>query len=125
MWRWWVSSGGGKTTLCSLIPRFYDVDGGTVKLDGTDIRKIYLKDLRRQIGIVQQDVYLFAENIMENIRYGRPDATDEEVIEAAKLANAHGFIIAAAGWLSDRYRSARRQAVGRPEAASVHRTGYF
>ena len=86
------SSGGGKTTLCSLIPRFYDVDGGIVKLDGTDIRKIYLKDLRRQIGIVQQDVYLFAENIMENIRYGRPDATDEEVIEAAKLANADGFI---------------------------------
>ena len=86
------SSGAGKTTLCSLIPRFYDVDGGTVKLDGTDIRKIYLKDLRRQIGIVQQDVYLFAENIMENIRYGRPDATDEEVIEAAKLANADGFI---------------------------------
>ena len=86
------SSGGGKTTLCSLIPRFYDVDGGTVKLDGTDIRKIYLKDLRRQIGIVQQDVYLFAENIMENIRYGRPDATDEEVIEAAKLANSDGFI---------------------------------
>lgn len=86
------SSGGGKTTLCSLIPRFYDVDGGAVKLDGTDIRKIYLKDLRRQIGIVQQDVYLFAENIMENIRYGRPDATDEEVIEAAKLANADGFI---------------------------------
>ena len=86
------SSGGGKTTLCSLIPRFYDVDGGTVKLDGTDIRKIYLKDLRRQIGIVQQDVYLFAENIMENIRYGRPDATDEEVIEAARLANADGFI---------------------------------
>ena len=86
------SSGGGKTTLCSLIPRFYDVDGGAVKLDGTDILKIYLKDLRRQIGIVQQDVYLFAENIMENIRYGRPDATDEEVIEAAKLANADGFI---------------------------------
>ena len=86
------SSGGGKTTLCSLIPRFYDVDGGAVKLDGTDIRKIYLKDLRRQIGIVQQDVYLFAENIMENIRYGRPGATDEEVIEAAKLANADGFI---------------------------------
>lgn len=86
------SSGGGKTTLCSLIPRFYDVDGGAVKLDGIDIRKLYLKDLRRQIGIVQQDVYLFAENIMENIRYGRPDATDEEVIEAAKLANADGFI---------------------------------
>ena len=87
------SSGGGKTTLCSLIPRFYDVDGGRILLDGMDIRKIRLEDLRRQIGIVQQDVYLFAENIMENIRYGKPDATDEEVIEAAKLANAHDFIM--------------------------------
>ena len=87
------SSGGGKTTLCSLIPRFYDVDGGRILLDGTDIRRMKLADLRRQIGIVQQDVYLFAENIMENIRYGRPDATDQEVIEAAKLANAHEFIM--------------------------------
>ena len=86
------SSGGGKTTLCSLIPRFYDVDAGKILLDGQDIRKIKLKDLRKQIGIVQQDVYLFAENIMENIRYGRPDATDEEVIRAAKLANADTFI---------------------------------
>ena len=86
------SSGGGKTTLCSLIPRFYDVDAGEILLDGQDIRKIKLKDLRRQSGIVQQDVYLFAENIMENIRYGRPDATDEEVIRAAKLANADTFI---------------------------------
>ncbi len=86
------SSGGGKTTLCSLIPRFYDVDAGRILLDGTDIRKIRLEDLRRQIGIVQQDVYLFAENIMENIRYGKPDATDEEVIRAARLANAHEFI---------------------------------
>ena len=86
------SSGGGKTTLCSLIPRFYDVDSGRILLDGRDIRKIKLEDLRRQIGIVQQDVYLFAENVMENIRYGRPDATDEEVIRAAKLANAHEFI---------------------------------
>ena len=86
------SSGGGKTTLCSLIPRFYDVDAGKILLDGQDIRKIRLKDLRRQIGIVQQDVYLFAENIMENIRYGRPDATDEEVIRASKLANADTFI---------------------------------
>ncbi|MDO5807736.1 MAG: ABC transporter ATP-binding protein [Lachnospiraceae bacterium] len=86
------SSGGGKTTLCSLIPRFYDVDAGKILLDGQDIRKIKLKDLRIQIGIVQQDVYLFAENIMENIRYGRPDATDEEVIRAAKLANADTFI---------------------------------
>lgn len=87
------SSGGGKTTLCSLIPRFYDVDGGRILLDGTDIRQIRLKSLRDHIGIVQQDVYLFAENVMENIRYGRPDATDEEVIAAAKMANAHEFIM--------------------------------
>ncbi len=86
------SSGGGKTTLCSLIPRFYDVDAGRILLDGTDIRRIRLADLRRQIGIVQQDVYLFAENVMENIRYGRPDASDEEVIAAARMANAHEFI---------------------------------
>ena len=87
------TSGAGKTTLCSLIPRFYDVSSGAIYLDGKDIRKIKLKDLRNQIGIVQQDVYLFAGNIMENIRYGRPDATDEEVIRAAKLANAHDFIM--------------------------------
>lgn len=87
------TSGAGKTTLCSLIPRFYDVTGGTITLDGIDIRKIKLDDLRRQIGIVQQDVYLFAGTIMENIRYGKPDATDEEVIRAAKAANAHDFIM--------------------------------
>lgn len=87
------ASGGGKTTLCSLIPRFYEVEKGRVLLDGTDIRKIRLKDLRDHIGIVQQDVYLFMEDVMENIRYGRPGATDEEVIEAAKRANAHEFIM--------------------------------
>lgn len=87
------TSGAGKTTLCSLIPRFYDVSSGKILLDGTDIRKIKLKDLHRQIGIVQQDVYLFAGTIMENIRYGKPDATDEEVIRAAKAANAHDFIM--------------------------------
>jgi len=88
------SSGGGKTTLASLIPRFYDVVEGRILLDGMDIRGIKLASLRSQIGIVQQDVYLFAENIMENIRYGKPDATDEEVISAAKCANAHEFIMA-------------------------------
>lgn len=87
------SSGAGKTTLCSLIPRFYEVSEGAVLLDGTDIRKIHLKDLRRQIGIVQQDVYLFAGTVLENIRYGKPDATDEEVMAAAKAANAHEFIM--------------------------------
>ncbi|MCI7813818.1 MAG: ABC transporter ATP-binding protein [Lachnospiraceae bacterium] len=87
------ASGGGKTTLCSLIPRFYEVEKGRILLDGTDIREIQLKDLRDHIGIVQQDVYLFMEDVMENIRYGKPDATDEEVIEAAKRANAHEFIM--------------------------------
>ncbi|MDO4634088.1 MAG: ABC transporter ATP-binding protein [Eubacteriales bacterium] len=86
------SSGAGKTTLCSLIPRFYDVTDGEISIDGKDIRKVKLKSLRDQIGIVQQDVYLFAGTVMDNIRYGRPDATDEEVIEAAKNANAHEFI---------------------------------
>lgn len=88
------SSGGGKSTLCSLIPRFYDVVDGRITLDGTDIRKIKLADLRNHIGIVQQDVYLFAENVMENIRYGCPSATDEEVVRAAVRANAHEFIMA-------------------------------
>ena len=87
------SSGAGKTTLCSLIPRFYDVTGGAVLLDGIDIRDVKLKDLRRQIGIVQQDVYLFAGTILENIRYGKPEATDEEVVNAAMAANAHEFIM--------------------------------
>ncbi len=87
------SSGGGKTTLCSLIPRFYDVTKGSIRIDGKDIRDVKLKSLRENIGIVQQDVYLFAGTVYENIRYGKPDATKEEVIEAAKLANAHDFIM--------------------------------
>ncbi len=87
-------SGVGKTTLCNLIPRFYDVSTGRISIDGMDIRKMTQKSLREQIGMVQQDVYLFAGNIMENIRYGRPDATDEEVREAAIRANAHAFIMA-------------------------------
>lgn len=87
------SSGVGKTTLCSLIPRFYDVSEGSIQIDGMDIRHIKLADLRNNIGIVQQDVYLFAGTIMDNIRYGNPNATDEEVIRAAKRANAHEFIM--------------------------------
>lgn len=116
------SSGGGKTTLCSLIPRFYDVDGGRILLDGTDIRKIRLRDLRNQIGIVQQDVYLFAENIMENIRYGRPDATDEEVIRAAKLANADEFITQLPdGYLTDIGQRGVKLSGGQKQRLSIAR----
>lgn len=86
-------SGVGKTTLCSLIPRFYDVSGGSILIDGQDIREVTSKSLRDNIGIVQQDVYLFADSVMDNIRYGKPDATDAEVIEAAKRADAHEFIL--------------------------------
>lgn len=88
------SSGAGKSTLCNLIPRFYDVTGGAIRIDGTDIRDMTIKSLRRNIGIVQQDVYLFAGTVMDNIRYGKPDATEEEIIQAAKQANAHEFIMA-------------------------------
>lgn len=87
------SSGAGKSTLCSLIPRFYDVTSGSIRIDGRDIRDITLKSLRDHIGIVQQEVYLFVGTIYDNIRYGKPDATYEEVIQAAKEANAHEFIL--------------------------------
>lgn len=87
------SSGAGKSTLCSLIPRFYDVTGGSITIDDVDIRSIKLKSLRSKIGIVQQDVYLFVGTVYDNILYGRPDATREEVIQAAKNANAHEFIM--------------------------------
>lgn len=87
------SSGAGKTTLCSLIPRFYEVTFGTVYVDDVDIRQYSLKSLRKNIGVVQQDVYLFAGTVIDNIRYGKPDATRDEIIEAAKSANAHEFIM--------------------------------
>lgn len=85
-------SGGGKTTICSLIPRFYDIEKGKITVDGLDIRDVTLKSLRENIGIVQQDVYLFSGSVMENIAYGKPDATPEEVYEAARLAGAEEFI---------------------------------
>lgn len=85
-------SGGGKTTLCNLIPRFYDVSGGTITVDGTSIRNLTLKSLRQNIGIVQQDVYLFSGTVYDNIVYGKPGASREEVIEAAKKAGADEFI---------------------------------
>lgn len=86
-------SGGGKTTLCNLIPRFYDTTGGTITIDGTDIRKMTLKSLREQIGMVQQEVYLFSGTVYENIAYGKPGASREAVVEAAKKAGAHEFIL--------------------------------
>ena len=86
-------SGGGKTTLCSLIPRFYDVTDGTISIDGKDIKSLKLKSLRSNIGVVQQDIYLFSGTVYENIEYGRPGATKAEIMEAAKLAGAHDFIM--------------------------------
>lgn len=87
------TSGVGKSTLCSLIPRFYDVSEGRILIDGEDIRNFTTKSLRNNIGIVQQDVYLFAGSVMDNIRYGRPDATEAEIVAAAQNANAHEFIM--------------------------------
>jgi ATP-binding cassette subfamily B protein len=86
-------SGSGKTTFCSLIPRFYEVNDGSITIDGIDIRDVTLESLRRNIGMVQQDVYMFSGTVEENILYGKPDAVKEEVINAAKLANAHEFIM--------------------------------
>ena len=85
-------SGGGKSTLCQLIPRFYDVTSGSVKLDGMDVRQVTQASLRQNVGVVQQDVFLFADTILENIRYGRPDATEAEVVEAARRAEIYDDI---------------------------------
>lgn len=85
-------SGGGKTTLCNLIPRFYDVTGGKILIDGQDVRSVTLRSLREAIGVVQQDVYLFSGTVAENIAYGRPGATRAEIEEAARLAGADGFV---------------------------------
>ena len=85
-------SGGGKTTLCSLLPRFYDTTGGSILIDGSDVRSVTLRSLRNAIGIVQQDVYMFSGSIRDNIAYGKPGATDEEVLQAAKSAGIHDFV---------------------------------
>jgi ATP-binding cassette subfamily B protein len=87
-------SGGGKTTICNLIPRFYEIDSGAIRIDGIDIRHMTRSSLRRNIGIVAQDVFLFHGTVRENIAYGRPDATDAEIIEAAKMARIHEDILA-------------------------------
>ena len=85
-------NGGGKTTLCNLIPRFYDVTGGKILIDGQDVRSVTLRSLREAIGVVQQDVYLFSGTVAENIAYGRPGSTRAEIEEAARLAGADGFV---------------------------------
>ena len=87
------ASGGGKSTMCHLIPRFYDVKDGAVLIDGQDVRKVTQESLRRHIGIIQQDVFLFAGTVMDNIRYGKPDATDEEIVRAAIRAEIHDDIM--------------------------------
>jgi ATP-binding cassette subfamily B protein len=86
-------SGGGKTTLCQLLPRFYDVCSGSVKVDGVDVREVTQASLRRNIGMIQQDVFMFAGTVKDNIRYGRPEATDEEIVEAAVRAQIHDEIM--------------------------------
>ena len=86
------SSGSGKTTLCNLLPRFYEISGGNIYIDGKDIRQLTMASLRSHIGVVQQDVYLFSGTVKENIAYGKPGATDEEIMKAAELAGAHEFI---------------------------------
>ncbi|OLA39872.1 MAG: hypothetical protein BHW31_03000 [Firmicutes bacterium CAG:110_56_8] len=87
-------SGGGKSTLCQLIPRFYDVSSGSIRIDGVDVRQVKQRSIHQNIGIVQQDVFLFADTIFENIRYGKPDATEEEVYEAARKAEIYDDILA-------------------------------
>jgi ATP-binding cassette subfamily B protein len=85
-------TGAGKTTIINLIPRFYDVTSGSIKIDAIDVRDVSMRSLREQIGIVLQDTFLFSTTVMENVRFGRPGATDEEVMAASKLANADSFI---------------------------------
>ncbi len=115
-------SGGGKTTICQLIPRFYEVTGGSVRLDGTDIRDLRLESLRKHIGIVQQDVFLFAGTIAENITYGRGEATEEEMMEAAKQAEIHDFIVSLpAGYKTEIGERGIRLSGGQKQRLSIAR----
>jgi ATP-binding cassette subfamily B protein len=116
------ASGAGKTTLCSLIPRFYEVTAGEILLDGMNIRDIRLRALRRNIGIVQQDVYLFAGTVADNIRYGKPDATLAEIMAAAQKANAHAFIMALPqGYETDIGQRGVRLSGGQKQRVSIAR----
>ena len=118
-------SGGGKTTLCQLLPRFYDVTGGCVAVDGQDVRSVTQQSLRRNIGIIQQDVFMLAGTVRDNIRYGRPDATDAEIVKAAVRAEIHGNSRAAAGMLLRRPRGPQGQVLRyrgmEPPAAKIFR----
>lgn len=117
------ASGVGKTTLCSLIPRFYDVTAGRILLDGQDIRTVSLRSLRRNIGVVQQDVYLFAGTVADNIRYGKLDATREEIVAAAKQAKAHEFIMALPdGYETDIGQRGVKLSGGQKQRLSIART---
>jgi ATP-binding cassette, subfamily B, bacterial len=115
-------SGVGKTTLCSLIPRFYEVSAGEIRLDGVNIKDIRLASLRRNVGVVQQDVYLFAGTVLENIRYGRPEADEAQIIEAARRANAHDFILSLPdGYHSDIGQRGVRLSGGQKQRLSIAR----
>ena len=116
-------SGAGKTTVTDLVARFHDPTRGRILLNGTDIRDFRLRTYRDLLAIVQQDVFLFDGSVRDNIAYGRHDATDAEVEDAARRANAHEFIEQAARTVRDVHRRARRQAVGRPAAAAGDRAG--
>lgn len=111
-------SGSGKTTICSLLPRFYDVTEGRVTIDGNDVRKLTLESLRSQIGLVSQDVYLFGGSIKDNIAYGKPDATMDEIVDAAKKANIHDFIME----LPDKYDTLLEREV--PDCPEVRSRGF-
>ena len=115
------ASGVGKTTICSLIPRFYDATAGDILIDGTNVRDIRPQSLRQHIGIVQQDVYLFAGTVAQNLRYGKPDASLDEIIESAKLAHAHDFIMALPEWLRHRDWRTRRETLRWAKAAAQYR----
>jgi ATP-binding cassette subfamily B protein len=114
-------SGAGKTTLCSLIPRFYEVSEGEVLLDGINVKDIALSSLRRNIGVVQQDVYLFAGTVLENIRYGKPNAGEVEIIQAAKKANAHDFIMALSNGYDTTLGNWREASGGQKQRLSIAR----
>lgn len=117
------ASGVGKSTLCALIPRFYEVTAGSVAIDGTDIREATLASLRHHIGIVQQDVYLFSGTVAENLRYGRPDASEDEIVAAARAANAHDFIMALPnGYDTDIGQRGVRLSGGQKQRLTIART---